>query len=222
MGERIASSLRPRVVFLSPDSATAGGELRPLADAGIECVFRPTAYEAAAEILAGPAVALVIELRMIGLRGLRLLEIARERDVEVLGMGTLSSGLSAEDLRGVRLVGRRDLPDVLGRLAGPAASPEAGPPVPARPEPRRKSARTGKKKAKARKKARPVPSKRSLPEEARPEPAPRGGEPAAYLPGEQAAPGGRTTDVDQGAAGMEIPGGLLTPEELTALLGNKP
>ena len=88
-----------------------------------ECLQSATTYEAAAEILAGPTIALVIDLRLLTMQHLGLLEIARQRPLEMLGVGAVSPGLTAEDLSGVRLVSRRDLASV---LAGLAAAHKAG------------------------------------------------------------------------------------------------
>lgn len=74
-------------------------------------------YEAAAELLAAPAAALVVDLRLLAGKHLRLLEIARSLDVEVLAVGSLPIGMTAEDLSGVRLIARRDLPGLLQALA---------------------------------------------------------------------------------------------------------
>ena len=97
--------------------------------AGVECVRISTAYEATAELLAAPAAVLVIDLRTIHRRHLRLLRIARQLNVEMLAMGTLPSGLAADDLSGVRLLARADLPAVLETLGvtvqAVAASPGA-------------------------------------------------------------------------------------------------
>ncbi|MDY6913489.1 MAG: hypothetical protein SVT52_03415 [Planctomycetota bacterium] len=96
------------------------------------CVHVSSAYEAAAELLAAPTAAMVVDLQMLSLRHLRLLKIAREMDVEVLAVGSLPAGLTAEQLSGVRLVSIDDLPNVLTRLARtPDARPEAAVEAPA-------------------------------------------------------------------------------------------
>jgi hypothetical protein len=116
----------PRVVVLSPES------LRPvLANLGanVECVSVANPYEAAAEIIASPAMAVVIDLRLMAPRHLRLLQIARAQGAELLAVGAIPAGLSAEDLSGVRLTARAELKAVLeailktrqGRYEGAAA-----------------------------------------------------------------------------------------------------
>ena len=126
MADRATSGPRARVVVLSPDTATAGEDVRALRDEGIELVRAASAYEAVAEMLCEPATALVIDLRLLGARGLRALEIARQRGIEVLATGTVPRGLTSEDLSGVRLLAKRELPDALRRLADQLA---AGPDV---------------------------------------------------------------------------------------------
>lgn len=93
----------------------------------------PSGYEAAAELLAARAEALVVDLRLLGGKHLRLLEIARTQGVEILAVGSLPIGMTAEDLSGVRLISRRDLGGALAALArssggggaGQAIAPEA-------------------------------------------------------------------------------------------------
>jgi len=124
-----------RIVVLSQDSSLAWSTN----GRGIGVVLARTesGYEAAAELLAAPAAALVVDLRLLGGKHLRLLEIARSLGVEVLAVGSLPIGMSAEDLSQVRLIARRDLPRALEALV---RSPQGGgvvgdspPEAPARP-----------------------------------------------------------------------------------------
>ena len=114
MAEGQAGNPAPRAVVLWPDgavrSAVAGGGEGP------ECIFVASAYEAAAELIAAPALAIVIDLRLMGPRHLRLLQIARERRVEMLAVGSIPSGLTAEDLSGIRLLARADVKAALEKL----------------------------------------------------------------------------------------------------------
>jgi hypothetical protein len=114
MAEAQAGNPAVRAVVLSPGgalrSAVAGG------GAALECIFVATAYEAAAELIAAPALAIVIDLRLMGPRHLRLLQIARERRVEMLAVGSIPPGLTAEDLSGIRLLARADVKPALQRL----------------------------------------------------------------------------------------------------------
>jgi hypothetical protein len=93
-------------------------------------VYVESGYEAAAEILAEPALALVIDLSCLTPPHRKLLRVAREAGVEVFGVGSLPAGMSAEDLSGVRLISTGDLPDLLARTAeSPAARRPAQPTV---------------------------------------------------------------------------------------------
>lgn len=89
---------------------------------GVECVRVASAYEAAAEILAASTGVLVVDLRLVRGGHLRLLEIARRMNVEVLAVGTVPPDLTSEDLSGVRMMARADLPEAMQRLAKPPAS----------------------------------------------------------------------------------------------------
>jgi len=117
-----------RIVVLSQDASLAW----PTAAPGEPVAFAHTSsgYEAAAELLAAPTTALVIDLRFLAGRHLKLLEVARDLGVAVFGVGSLPIGMTAEDLSGVRLVARRDLPQAVAALA-PAPSPRPAPPEPA-------------------------------------------------------------------------------------------
>lgn len=104
--------LPTRVVVLTTSTVS----IAPLQGIEIELVTAATAYEATAEILAAPTVALVVDLRLVGERHLRLLEIARKMETEVLAVGAVPAGLTGEDLSGVRLTARAEVGSVLGRL----------------------------------------------------------------------------------------------------------
>lgn len=98
---------RRRVVLLSPgDSPTPTA---PPPDDSLEFVAVSSGYEAAAELLASQAAALVVDLSMLTGPHLKLLEIARARNVDLYGLGSFPPGLSAEDLRGMRMVARSEL-----------------------------------------------------------------------------------------------------------------
>ena len=207
----------PRVVVLSRRAVPNG--------AGARTVPVASAYEAAAEILAAPAAVLVIDLGLVRPRDGRLVEIARQMAVEVLATGPLPAGLSADELSGVRLVAERDLPEAIEAVV--ATDAEAAPhgmadlladvadqplqeaetlgeylPVTEGPviEPRPASGQAVAEPADAER----VEPERQLEPEPRCEPATD--EPPAE-PEDHAA---------------EAPTGLLTPEELAALLENEP
>jgi len=149
------SSGSSRVVVLSRDVALAGAVRCDTDGAAYQCAGTSGPYEAAAELLAGPVLALVLDLRCLTPRHLRLLSIARENHVEVLAVGSLPFGITTTDLSGVRLTAVNDLPDELRRLArvGPAAArapatgtgpaPEAAPEVEAPREPLVRAAPAG-------------------------------------------------------------------------------
>ena len=95
-----------RVVILTRDSlfcAPPAGQA-----VAYEMIRVPTAYEAAAEIMAAPAMALVIDLRAMSMRHARLVEIARRMDVEILATGVLPAGMDSEVFSGIRLVAALD------------------------------------------------------------------------------------------------------------------
>ena len=192
---------RRRVVVLSPDAA-AFAPAGEAAGAGLEFIRVGSAYEAAAELVAaapappnGPVLALVVDLRLLSHRHLRLLQIARQGGAEVLAVGGIPPGLTAEDLSGVRLLARAELPAMLAKLAQPPAerrSSSSPPPA------------AGQYVSDA-----PVPEA-DEPEAATPvEPAQA--EPAAPLPGNSPPRAARAD-----------PRIILTKEELAALLEDEP
>jgi hypothetical protein len=93
-----------------------------------------SAYEAAAELLCAPTLALVIELGSLSRRHLRLLETARRMDVEMIGVGNIPAGIPTAALSGVRLVSPDALSESLNRLvrqeAGPGAEAVEAPAAP--------------------------------------------------------------------------------------------
>lgn len=102
-----------RVVML-----TRRDELARQAGDGLDLIPVKTGYEAAAELLADPPAALVVELAQLTGPHTRLLDVARKRGVPALGVGTFPPGLSADDLEGLNLVSTRQLPAILAELAG--------------------------------------------------------------------------------------------------------
>ncbi|MFB3894502.1 MAG: hypothetical protein ACE15C_21075 [Phycisphaerae bacterium] len=170
----------------------------------VQCVAVACAYEAAAEILAAPTLALVVDLRALARRHLRLLEIARHLGVEILASGPLPAGMNAGDLGGVRLIALADLPAELGRLA--AAEPRPVPaPTLAVPEGEPSQETPGPLPETSQSEIRPAE-----PEEPPPRPA---APPAAHLaPAKLREPAAQTPSLDQ----------VLTSEELSALLENQP
>ena len=216
MADKQAGNTDPRAVVLwpqgAPRSSVAGGA------GGLELVFVPSPYEAAAELIAAPALALVMDLRLMGQRHLRLLRIARERRVELLAVGAVPAGLTAEDLSGTRLIARADLKAAMEGLLNdrqgryvpseeesqPAAPPEAEGPSPA-------ASRIAS------------PTKAHSPEVPSPEPAsPQAASPSAGASGEfisSTAPPAPESPSQPPAGSLRS---LLTADELAALLEDKP
>lgn len=199
MPDRATSGPRTRVVVFSPDMAVFGEDSRSAGDlraGGIDLIRVTSAYEAVAEMLCEPAAGFVIDLRLLGTGGLGSLEIARQRGVEMLATGMVPSGLTAEDLSGVRLLARRDLPAAVRNLAAlPAVSP-VEPPVSQPAEPPAVS---------------PDPVGTEPPEGTYvPEPPVVSPDPVEIEPAEGAT--------DEPATTRAAAESILTPEELTALL----
>ena len=186
------------------------------------CAVFSSAYQAAAELLARPVAALVMELGLIGRRHVQLLELARGLNVPMLGVGALPTDLTAGDLAGVRLIARADLAAELGRLIQTPQPSQAAPTCPLPPtqpdqlapdDPAYRSDRSP-----------PLPSDQDAPRPiAAPEQAPGPAEapppsPAAPAPAgpyaPAAAPAGRYEPLR--------PSELLTAEEIAALLENQP
>jgi len=191
MGRQRTSNDVWRVILLSHDNAIAEEISARQADGEIGCIRVASGYEAAAELLVEPAVALVIDFSAMAGRHVQLLEIARELRVAVLGVGELPSRVSAAQLSGVQLISRADLGDALERLiASHPIQPRIDQPQPSEPS--------------------QAPKPR-LPHSQESASARAGG---AYVPtGPKTDDGGNSTD--------ELDG-ILTDEELDALLGNEP
>jgi hypothetical protein len=81
-------------------------------------------YEAAAELLAEPPIAVVIDLRCLTPGDLPLIEMTRQRSLEVLAVGSVPAGMTTTDLSGVRLSTRDHLSALLDGLA--VSSPSGG------------------------------------------------------------------------------------------------
>jgi hypothetical protein len=76
-----------------------------------------SSYEAAAEMLIEHSLAIVIDLRCLTSGDLPLVEMARQRDLEILAVGSAPLGVSNCDLSGVRLSSRESLAGLLTTLA---------------------------------------------------------------------------------------------------------
>jgi hypothetical protein len=124
MSGREPRSGRFRAVILSRDP-TVGSLLGRCCAPGVRLLRVASGYEAAAEILAAPVAALVVDFRAMARPHRKLLDLARRMGVELLGVGRLPTGMSIDDLSCVRLVSRADLPAALDAVAA-AAAPDAG------------------------------------------------------------------------------------------------
>lgn len=243
MERREESARRLRVTVLSRDPVL-GIRVGSLRAASVEAVQVDSAYEAAAEILAAPVAALVIDFRAAAAPGAALLGVARQMDVPMLGVGAVPTGLTIDDLSGLRLISRAELPAELERIAAAAQAPARDPGVylpadgpgaePAEP-PEPKAAPAGRKRAsRARKKPRkgtsaakgaraagkarkPSAGKGSGSQRGPASGSRRAGPPEA--PAETPVPAPAETPPPQAP---RAPRDLLTPEELEALLENEP
>ena len=194
MGNGGTSSTPPRVVIFSRGVTVDGHSSLP---DSLQLVQVSSAYEAAAEVLCAPSLALVIELGALTRRHLGLLEVARGLDLEMIGVGALPAGMSAADLSGVRLVAAEALGESLRRLVeddAPAGAPEA---IVASAPPEAPAAQP----------VRLAPAK--VPDEQRPDRPPRAGWQSESGP-----------PVRKDAAETAPP--LLTPDEIRALLEDQP
>ncbi|MCE5280423.1 MAG: hypothetical protein ABFD92_19520 [Planctomycetaceae bacterium] len=99
-----------RVVLLTRDRALVAREPSTAAT-----VCTPTAYEAAAELLAGGVAVLVIDLRAFSGAHLRLLEIARESGAVLIATGTPRLPVVAQALTATPLTQRGDVPAAIER-----------------------------------------------------------------------------------------------------------
>ena len=237
MEGRDAFSRRCRVAVVSHDPAL-GADLAGLCAARVELVRLHSGYEAAAEILAAPVAALVIDFRAMARPHPGLLDIARRMNVEMFAVGALPAQLSADDLSRVRLISRADLAGQIAQLAAASAPPPAAaapePPAAAaeapRPEPvgatpgdseqpsghataaTKKSKSPSKASARPRKRAKAARKPRSGARRKKPIQLPEAEPPPPAAPPEPPA---------QPRAQPRAPSDLLTPEELAALLENE-
>ncbi|MGC9455290.1 MAG: hypothetical protein ACP5HU_10565 [Phycisphaerae bacterium] len=106
-----------RVVTVARDGLLTADELARLAAEHMRCEQVESPYEAAAALLAAPAAAVAVDMPLLNRKHLRMLDLARKLGVVVLGTGAIPAGFSAEELRGVRLVGRAGLIDELLSLS---------------------------------------------------------------------------------------------------------
>lgn len=93
-----------RVVILASDGELISHDPETI-QVGVDYVYVLSVYQGAAEFLASPCDALVVDFSSLEKKHLKLLSFAREEGVELFGMGVggFPEGLSAADLSGMRL-----------------------------------------------------------------------------------------------------------------------
>jgi len=111
----------PRVIVLSHE-AMLGGRVESLTR---QCLYPQTPFEAAAEILAEPTDALVVDLDSLPPGHLGLLTVARRTGTTMILTGKLRVDMDAETLSGARLVARYELADAIASLSPDARRPDA-------------------------------------------------------------------------------------------------
>ena len=119
MGAELKSVQATRVILFSREALPVTGGVFTA-----RCRQCASAYEAAAELLAEPAAALVIDLRCLATGNLRLVQTARKQGVAILAFGKLSAAMSTDGLDGVQLVSQEGLAQALARLAQGARAAE--------------------------------------------------------------------------------------------------
>lgn len=139
MEGRDSNSPPLRAVLLSRDPLV-GARVERLCSRGWRAVRVAGGYEAAAEILASPVAALLIDLRaMSGIHG-RLLELAGRMEVQTFAVAGDAQSTDGQAMAPLRRVELEDIPAILASLAAeeapaaqaeppaeiPPASPDAG------------------------------------------------------------------------------------------------
>ena len=122
MGDNAKSYRGRTTIVLSRDASLARATRGEDSTSQYHCLRVTSPYEAAAELLAEPPLAIVIDLRCLTPGDLPLIEMARQRGLEVLAVGSVPLGITTTDLSGVRLSARGHLSALLGGLAASALS----------------------------------------------------------------------------------------------------
>jgi len=120
-----------RVVVLSPTDLRGDGDQAFVPGDQVELIYVGSPYQAAAEMLACPPEAMIVDLNLMARKHAGLLEIADRLGTPVLGYGAIPPGLSSKDLRGVRLIDRTALSAELMAILGRAPAPLPEEPCPA-------------------------------------------------------------------------------------------
>lgn len=122
MGDNATSYRGRTIIILSRDAMLTRAAQDGNPTLQYDCLRVTSPYQAAAELLAEPPLAMIIDLRCLTPGDLPLIEVARQRDVEVLAVGSVPLGITTTDLSGVRLAAAGHLPELLGTIAGSAVS----------------------------------------------------------------------------------------------------
>jgi|GEM_PF-2326411 len=117
MGDNTKSCRGRKIIILSRDAALEGAARGEDSMSPYQCLRVTSPYEAAAELLAEPPIAIVIDLRCLTPGDLPLIEMAYQRGLEVLAVGAVPLGITTTDLSGVRLSARGHLSALLEGLA---------------------------------------------------------------------------------------------------------
>ena len=206
-----AGKSRPGIIVLSGHPAVERA-VNEAADSDRVRIFS-CAYLAAAELLSRPDSRLIVDLCALPARHLPLLSLARKRHVRRFAFGTIPAGLTSEQLAGVELIPQTALTDTLADLQAedkPAPSEAAlgdRADTPAAAEPERDEAEAFERFDTA-------PQEPAAPAE---DPLPTETSPGRYEPANPTT----STNEDPAENKPNELSGLLTPEELDALLGNE-
>jgi hypothetical protein len=220
-----------RILVLSRELPFDAQALRQWGQRGAICLRASNAYEAAAELLCAPAVALVMDLQNVNGHHVRLLDFARQMGVEMLATGSPPAGMTAEDFSGVRLIARRDLPAAVQRILDVNVAVEVSPvpELPVSQEPQEEIleelpesdeyALADEMLEKAVRKADEprTPKARDVGEYIVEPPA----EPSARPQTPPRVAGVEAAGASSPAEKPQSQGGILTPEEIAALLGGR-
>lgn len=115
MSSSPGSSRAERIVALLPPGASA-----PEVPDWVEVVITASGYEAAAELLAAPAAALVLDLGRITDAHRPLLTLAAGMKIPVVAFGTVRAAMGGERLAGLHLATRASAADVLASVLSEA------------------------------------------------------------------------------------------------------
>jgi hypothetical protein len=207
MGDNTKSYWGRKVIVLSRDAMFAQAAQSDNSTSQYRCLRVTSPYEAAAELLAEPPLAIVVDLRCLTPGDLPLIEMARQRGLEVLAVGAVPLGVTTTDLSGVRLSARDHISVHLENLA---SLPLSGEQVPVSPQTDSAQGPELSSLAQWINNNKTSPTVRTEPQTPTPPPARTNADP----PVGETEPETRAND----ATPIDSPNDLLTREELTALL----